>query len=290
MKGEPVALQRWLEANPISPLDLTPTPRSIALADVVRWEEFGQANPLQWPRQARGHLIGWERGRDGQYQGVSIHCQPLAELVDHDIVRDWSCDIADVQGLAACKAPLEELASLDALALATRPSLVDDVSPAGLARNLAHDEIRILHRPAGSSDFFVRRAWDGRLFLANAGGGHHFAAAHYLAKRLGQAEPLVGKLHRYALNPAAVAKLTSAFELFALEEGDASLWNALHDAFRSDHVDWYWCSLPHPFREARALFLPRSRPRARRAAEALRAARAADLGQTLRSLVGRPAS
>lgn len=283
--GQAVATERWVQEFPPTRLDLTPAPRCIALADVVRWEEFGTPHPLQGPRREKGYLIGREHGRAGRCQGVSVQCQAIRDLVDHVVIQNWSCDISDVQGLAASKFPLEEAPSLEAMARATRPSLIEDVSAAGLAKNLAHDEIRILHRPEGGGDSFVRRGWDARLFLVNSGGSHHFAAAHALAKLIGQPVPLAGKLHRYTLNPRAVRELTQTYAMFAMENS-AEAWSDLHDAFRSDQVTWLWCGMPHPFWETRAVFLPQSQPRAQRAAAVLRDAGVADLGQALLGLAG----
>lgn len=70
---------------------------------------------------------------------------------------------------------------MDDMVVRNSPEMIDEISPAKLAKNLAWDEIRIISHV--DHDYFATWAWDGRVFLMNSGGSHHFAAAKYIAAR-----------------------------------------------------------------------------------------------------------
>ncbi|CAM5427238.1 putative protein OS=Stutzerimonas stutzeri OX=316 GN=CXK94_17845 PE=4 SV=1 [Stutzerimonas stutzeri] len=79
---------------------------------------------------------------------------------------------------------------MDDMVVRNSPEMIDEISPAKLAKNLAWDEIRIISHV--DHDYFATWAWDGRVFLMNSGGSHHFAAAKYIAARLEQPVELTG--------------------------------------------------------------------------------------------------
>lgn len=271
--GQPVRLRRLLAAPSSLAVSLPAPPLSVAAGSIVQWHEWG-------PRD--GALIGW-RALGGHYGSFRVQRSEFRHFGRRQALQDWSCDIQEVAGLLASKSDLRRFADLDALVEANSPEMIAELSPEGLRRNLAHGEIRILNRPS-SGDFFARYAWDGRVFLMNSGGSHHFAAARYIAARLGCAVPLTGLLRTYSVDPLAVAGLRHSFDLFAIPESAVS---AFHRAMESYRAAYCSLPLPAPYAEARAVLLPKDEGRSRRAAGVLREAGALDLGVSLADLVSR---
>lgn len=285
--GEPRSLRRLLAEQPCIAEPLAMPRQGVSANAVVCWHEWGAIGSLSWPRLRPGEVRGW--GPSGnRYASFTVHRPEFTQFGRCKEVKHWHCDIQDVQGLAAAKSDLTSFASLDAMVETHSPAMIADISESGLAKNLAHDEIRLLHR-VNPSDHFAHYAWDGRLFLINDGGAHHFAAARYIAARLVKPVPLAGTLRRYSIDAQAVASLKRDFDLFAIPD-QAEACNGLHDAMQALRAPYLWRRLPRALHGRRAIFLPRNTPRAVRAAALLREAGVFDLGEHLGDLLHRQAS
>uniref|UniRef100_UPI003F799567 DUF6685 family protein n=1 Tax=Chromobacterium amazonense TaxID=1382803 RepID=UPI003F799567 len=185
--GQPATLQRLLQAAPELYVDLQPPPLSIDAASIVHWHELGIASPLDWPRHSPGVLRGW-KASGSYYDSFTVARHEYTQIGQRTELK-VELDINEIDGLSASKSDLTKFQTLDQLVEANSFEMIDEITDAKLAKNLAHREIRILH---GDSDYFARYLWDERTFLMNSGGSHHFAAARYLAKRLSQRVPLCG--------------------------------------------------------------------------------------------------
>lgn len=232
-----------------------------------------------------GELLGFGLEPDG-YRSHWRSVPALAALAS-TTTQQVECDIRDVTGLAACKSPLAPYGTLDAFAEERCANLIEPSTPEALARLLAWSEIRILR----GGDHLRAFAYEpDALFLCNAGGGHHFAAARYVAGRLGAPVPLSGRLERVELNDAAVEALRREFEIFLLDPGAGEQTAAvcevtLTDGLRAIGATYYLRSLPPPLSQCRAVFLPRDDARSLRAARAFRESGVTDLGAHLQRLV-----
>lgn len=122
----------------------------------------------------------------------------------------------------------------------------------GLARMLKHDQVRIINRPG--IDSFSVRMWDGRLFLGNAGGSHHFAAAARIAKVIGSAVPLCAKLHVHWLNVPAWEWLLARYRITHVPSG-STYWSRADVAEIVDEC--YVIDLPPRFDGREFLLLSR---------------------------------
>jgi hypothetical protein len=205
------------------------------------------------------------------YVGCTVECEPLLRLSVR-LVSDeanYCTDISRVDGFSASKSPLTDFSSIAEMVEQKCPSYIEQMTEAGLAKMLRHYEIRIL-RPIGDqgSDHFSNYSWDGRLFLSNSGGSHHFAAAQVIAQTLAIPLALHGRLYHHALDPNAVADLNKSFAIFAMC-ADLGLTHGFYEAMRAFDVPFCWCDMPHPYKGARAVFLPRSNKRAIRIAQML---------------------
>lgn len=276
--GFPASLRKVLTNLPAVPI---PEDRiaSVACHDIVRWHAWGHAE--------YGQVSGWKQTAHG-HEGTGL---PL--LVNFGLTRKiqhWTCDIQDVHGLGASKSKLSKFSSLDELVETNSRSMIQAVNQQGLKKNLAHKEIRILH-DVQSGDYFVRHAWDGRVFLLNSGGSHHFSAARYIAKRIGEQVPLSGRLHEHLLNAPIVLDLIEKFDIYAIPQNWPSYPSpSFHELMRASRVTYFWSTLPQPWNEFRAIFLPKAEIRSARVSHELRSSFAFDLGRHLYSLLQRQES
>lgn len=276
--GHPVKLIRLLQEHPDICVSLDAAAPNIDAYSVAPWHELGESKHLYGPRRERGSLMGWKQRDKYSYGGFYLHRPEYSQIAQREIVDDWVCDITDVQGFAGSKSELRNFASTDQMVEANSHDMIDALTPEKLAKNLAHREIRIIHAPG--SDFFQRYAWDGRLFLINSGGSHHFAAAKYIAARLPQAVALRGKLVTYALNAIAIASLQHDYEMFVISDATA-ISRGFHDAMEAFRATWLYHSMPRPFQDTKAILLPKAERRSMQVATLLRKAGVADLGAHL---------
>lgn len=263
------------------PYEASPTGRtSAAQYDVMQWD--------QW-------AFRQEHWRCLRYPGTPGMTPPAVDrLVEEHWVEDFECDMQDVDGLGASKSDLSACASLDEFAERNAQHLIVEVSEESLRKTLAHKEIRIIH---GSGDFFLKHSWDERLFLCNAGGSHHFAAARFIAARLGKRVRLRGRLCSRALLADAVGDLVRNFGVFALP------WSFVHELvlprdegaeFDPEHeralagmrASYYMTRLRLPGQtDAAAIWLPNDNPQSVAIAAELDAAGGANIGSYLAATI-----
>jgi hypothetical protein len=221
--------------------------------------------------------LGW-RNSAGYYSSFELNLPALEDIVQCKVVEQWECEIQDVKGLSSSKSVLKEFASLDALVETKSRELISEITEEKLRSNLAHNEIRIFHEQ--TSDHFARYGWDGRTFLINSGGSHHFAAARYIASRICHPVPLRGKLRTYKINKLAIEELRRDFDVYAISD-DADISNEFFNAMKRFQATYLSVKLPSPFENSCAIFLPKKEPRSKRVSRALREAGMFDICEYL---------
>ncbi len=282
--GHPSTLIQLLARQPDARVNLNEPELCIHARSITRWDQLGGASGSCRSDVPRGVLTGWKWGGES-YHGFLQERAEYASIGQRTITPDWTCDISDVHGFSGSKSDLFAFRSTDEMVERNSRDMIDEISLAKLEKNLAHDQIRIFP-DRGASDFFARYQWDGRLWLMNDGGSHHFAAAKYIATRLGRPVPLMGSLYTYSLNGAAIASLRRDFEIFVISD-DPPIANAFLDALKAFKATWLWHDMPRPFGATRAILLPRSERRSMRVAAELRDAGILDLGSHLTGLLAR---
>jgi hypothetical protein len=282
--GDPVSLRQLIANRPAIRVELEEPARTIAVSGVVRWDRLGVLSPLDSRRIPAGYLPGWKKS-GGEYHGHLVQLDWLSKLVVCARSNCWACDIQQVDGFAASKAPLADFVDIDTMIEVRSPELINEISEDQLYKNLAHPEIRILHRSNGH-DYFARYLWDGRTFLMNCGGSHHFAAARYIAARLGRQVPLRGELHTYSIDRPSVELLRCDFEMYVISD-DPEIFIEFRDAMRALSASYLVCEMPEPYSATQAILLPRNELRSMRAAKVLQDAGVFDLGQYLIQLCER---
>jgi hypothetical protein len=254
-------------------VQITDPDPTVASSSVVPWHKWGKPSVFRWPRRGAGSVGGWKNSTGS----IEANLPALANFGWRRVVTLWTCEIQDIDGLSNSKSDLSAFKTLDDLLERDAPELIDRISATELRENLAHREIRIVHDDE-TSDHFARYLWDGRLFLMNDGGSHHFAAARYIAARIRQQVPLRGKLYTYAINDVSASDFRRDYELFVISD-EPAIANAFHDAMRSFRATYFWHEMPRAHEKTKAILLPRSEPRSMRVAQELRKAGLFDLGQ-----------
>lgn len=287
--GYPVALENWIADTPADHLriKLAPTGPSIHHERIIPWHHFGEDTRMQhWLRHPVGVVRGWAKSRGGYYESAERSCQALAELGQIQTIENFELDIAQVDGLGASKSDLDDYRSMARFAEACCSHLIEPVTEEQLQKNLAWSEVRIM-RPGGG-DYFSRYAWDGRIFLNNSGGSHHFAAAQYIAGKLGRKVPLTGKLYDHSINMVALDALCRDFEMFVVPDDKPAVSNAFHDGMASFGATYFRLPLPRGHEDVRAILLPKSEDRSRQVAALLREAGVFDFATAMRQWTHRP--
>lgn len=255
----------------------------IASWTVPRWDEFGKWSLADWSHRAHGDLMGWASEPGGGWRSFALKRPEHKQLSQCVVNENWTCDISDVHGFFDSKSDLERFTSMDEMVETNSREMIDQITLAKLEKNLAHSEIRIFRDLQSGSDYFARYRWDNRLWLMNSGGSHHFAAAKYIATRIGHLVPLKGRLYEYSLNASAITSLCRDFEIFAVGDSAAAS-NAFSNAMQSVDATWLWHPMPKVYEGSRAIYLPRKNKRSMSVARMLREAEFVDLGALLTSL------
>lgn len=284
--GRPMTLLRLIDEHPDLRVQLIEPEPVIAADSIVHWQDWGGQPLDHWPRRKRGTMLGW-RHSAGYYSSFELHRPEFENLGWCEVDDHWNCDIQDVTGLSASKSELHEFSSLDSMVETNSRKMIDAITEEKMRKNLAHDEIRILNRES-TSDYFARYLWDGRIFLMNDGGSHHFAAARYIASRINRLVPLQGKLRTYSISPLAVEALRRDFDIYAISD-DAAVANGFSDAMKAFRATYLWQHLPRQYKHARAIFLPKNEKRSMRVSAVLRDAGIFDVGEHLTALADRQA-
>ena len=264
---------------------------SIAISSVPRWHDWSMTHSVTHFGNRAGVLNGHRYDKAmKRYTPYQRRVPALASFVTTKKRLRWTCDIQDVVGVAASKAPLSRIPDMDTFAERYCIDGIRHCTPQQLARNLSHSETRIVQ---GTGDSFIRHAWDGdRLFLVNSGGSHHFASVRYVAGRLGQEIPLTADLTEHCINSEAVHSLTDEFDMFVCKALDWSRVTkgtiALRDALQSLQAPYLSYSLPRPYPDdQQVIFLPKDEPQSCKAAQVLRETGFVDFGMHLQHLLER---
>lgn len=279
--GIPVSLKMVLHMHAKSAprFDGTPT-KNICAQSVIQWDRWGEDDILGYPRRTKGELLGW-RYHNGVYGSYTELIPEFNELVKCKITENWCCDISDVNGFCASKSSLRTFESIAEMVTTNSKELITPVCDEMLHKNMSHREIRIIHR-SDTSDHFASHSWDGRLFLMNSGGSHHFGATQYLASELQKEIELRGPQRFYYLNHLAIATLLEKYEVFAIAFTNHGI-NEFYTAMRRYRASFLSVYLPIPFNNQKAIFLPRSDLRACKVSDLFKEYDIFNLGAYLRS-------
>jgi hypothetical protein len=266
--GRPARLVRLLSSGEIG---LPPIPPAEPSADgntVVPWHEW-----LADPRS----IMGWSLESAAYYvSGVwPFEARPIGAVVKAP--ANVTVKITNVEMLTASRSTLASFRDLDEMVSTNRAELITPISKAQLDACLAPPQTANLFK---NDAHLIVHAWDGRLILSNSGGSHHFAAARYLARVLGEPVTITAPLTECRLDIPATNLLNSLYGVFVIDSRPEST-NAFHDCMKAFEAPYFHTDLPRPVTGLQAVFLPRKHRRAKTVIETLQAAGAADLGSHL---------
>lgn len=155
----------------------------------------------------------------GYCDRLVIECPhgPMTRLTE---VKPMNLDLTEVQGIAASESQDRYFKDIYAFGEDFTNYKKIEADEDGLAMMLS-DTKRKNEDKDGLFSLGIR-TWDGRLFLHNGNGSHHFAGAHYIAKKTGAKCPIRAKLAVHQLNVPAIEWLISNFHIFPLLQRDAN--------------------------------------------------------------------
>jgi hypothetical protein len=281
--GIPAGLRRSVNNSPAAWRTSLRAQRSIDVNSVPQWHEWGLARSPYDEVRGDGGLLGW-RFRAGQYESFEHHLPALEAFGKVKEYPQWSCEIQDVLGLARADATLADYADMDELVEENAPELIASISAEKLDQNLARSIVST--DATGDEACFVRYLWDYSVFLMNDKEAYHFAAARYIAARIRHRIVVHGKLQTRGINEAAVEELCERFDMFAIPD-TPDIDHAFHESMRTFCATYLWVPMPQAFPNTRAILLPKSERRSRRAAAELRRVGAFDLGEYFSRLCAR---
>lgn len=267
--GRPASLVRLLSSGAIGLPPITPAALSADGNSIMQWHEW-----LSEPSS----IIGWSHQSAAYYVSGSWPFEARKIGAPVKAPTNVSVNIGNIEMLTASKAVLADFADLDEMASARCADLITPANGAQLRACMAHPQTaRLL---SGEDAHLIVHAWDGRLVLSNSGGSHHFAAARYLARVLGEPITITAPATEYRLDTVAVTFLHNLYGVFVIDSTPEST-NAFHQGMKAFEAPYFHSDLPRPASGLQAVFLPRKHHRAKTVIETLQAAGAADLGAHL---------
>lgn len=153
---------------------------------------------------------------------ISTFAEELAEVFNPIFVEtihlETPCllDLSEIGGFLNSKSDLSQYRTIDDFVQNACPDYINDVSMENLDRMLLWPEIRLVNSPETTTDSFAIFGWCPKIFVQNAGGSHHMAAAHYLAKKLSQCVPIQGKVSINLISNTALQNFDSKYAAFAV--------------------------------------------------------------------------
>ena len=292
-EGGDTELRACLERYPELAVELVDPPYSIRFSTVPQWHSWmGYSSD---PHKLKGFGYDWERGIVTPCERPADHLLSFVKTREH---KEWTCDLQDIMGLSCSKGPLEARTSMQEFVEKDYRIGIREKSLALLQENLDHGEFRIRNQK-DTSDHFARCAWDhNRLFLLNAGGSHHTAAAQWLARELQQAVPLTGKLVEHEIDPGVVRALIDEYDMFIVRSLYPKLdlsdppyphnkaAQSMYDGLMSLKATFLEHPLPRTYdKTLRIMFFPRDVEQSCQAATVLREAGFYDFGVHLERLL-----
>lgn len=116
------------------------------------------------------------------------------------------------------------------------------MTPEAVEFLLSYYEVRITNEKRGDS--LVKIAWNGRIYLSNSGGSHHFSAARYIAKKIGYQRLITGDCYELYANNNDINNFIKDNIILLIEENDipltsskGSIYNLLEKKCRNKHGD-----------------------------------------------------
>lgn len=179
---------------------------TISLQDITKWHTFDFNYETRL----------WSKSSHKQPNCDALQGRLIPDVLGLQVAIDsYECDISAIQGFTCSKSNLSEFDSIDKMIITNRPGMIAECTNEVLRRHLQWPEIRIINQ-VDSSDSLVFHAWDGRLFLSNSGGSHHFAAARYIAGKLDEKVTIQGRLKINYLCPDTISDFNDKYASVAI--------------------------------------------------------------------------
>ena len=246
----PSFLKRNFSEHPEIRIHFQDPVKTVSVNSVINWHGWLSNNTTSIQYLS----MNWQHNQNN-FPNIQID-----NIVDCKVIDNWECDITQVDGMSCSKSRLRDFSTLDALVEQDSKEMIEELSEAMLNKNLNHKGIGIIHHK-NPVDYLSRHQWDGRIFLMNGDGSHHFAAAQYIAKRLKASYSIKGRLKEYSFNQEVINSLLSKYDLFVVN-GNSSAFGHFSDIMKKFLAPYCRVSMPEPFTAMKLILLPKNKRRA----------------------------
>ncbi len=185
-------------------------------------------------------------------------------------------ELDDIFGLDSSRSDLSKFTDITEFARQVSSELLDD----DVDSLLNWPELSIFGEHC--KDFVSVYAWDKRKFLMQGGGSHHFSAACYRARHLGEKRTINLRVEELSLNQDAIYKLLNDVSL--LHSNNICDTGKVIDALHKEKIPFALHSSPYKYSPGTTFVIPKSKSRYQNASKLL-ANRLEDIGQKLKLLI-----
>lgn len=157
-------------------------------------------------------LVEWHHNTTARINTELPHL--LSHLITTQNIPNWQFEIQTINNVSCSKSLLSQLSSLDELVEQDSRDLISEITETMLHKNMQHRGSKIFHT---DNSTISCELWSGSFTWNNCDGSHHFAAARYIAKKLGKKVYLTGILEVTMLNKELFRILFSKYHLYLIE-------------------------------------------------------------------------
>jgi hypothetical protein len=174
------------------------------------------------------------------YQKYMTGCilDDLRHITQEVTLKNFRCDIKDIEGITASKSDLSVCSSLDEFAETYCPDFIQSFNQDNLNKHLHWEDKRILRH----STLHTYQWNENKIRMVNSGGSHHFAAARYIAVKLNEKVECCLTLKHRELIETSVLSLVRTLYMYAVPR---KLANKVYNAMGFKKM-FFFLKLPMP--------------------------------------------
>lgn len=173
----------------------------------------------------------------------------VSKLVDQKIIHT-TVDIQEITGLAASGSDIAKRRTMEEFLQKDCAGFYEPTEH-NFQANYEHKQIRAIHEP--NSENLMMFGWNTKLYLANAGGSHHFACLRHIASELDRSVPITSNMVLQALNRDAVSAFNQDYSFYLFNS--SIHYSLISEFIESQNLPSYTCCINIPSSQIGLLFL-----------------------------------
>ena len=157
----------------------------------------------------------------------------LNNLHSSTMIPNWSCEIQTITNISSSKSLLSEFTNLNEIVIQDSQDLISEITLENLSKNMSHYDSQIFHK---TNEMVSCESWSKTFTWHNTGGSHHFAAARYIAGKLGEKVPLRAKLELTFIDEEKFHHLFSQYEIFMISNRETEQYQLLFETLLNSKI------------------------------------------------------